>query len=490
MFADGWKKVPLHIFEFEGDRIALDVNRGRPYLIGSTDQAVLSMAEPIRETEAIFRLKEQFSPEAIRASIINLAKRQLLYLPDQPLPPIPVPRDYPEINAIELNISEDCNLRCVYCCVGQGGFGADRGNGRHRNLMTWEIARQSIDMLFDESPSATEVHIRFFGGEPLLNWPVIVQSVHYAEKQADRAEKKVGFSIVINGTLLNENIIQFLHEHHFWVQISIDGTPEMHDACRLDAQGEGSYRRAVAFVPDLLHKLGPENVHARGTITHHVPDMLKAFNHLQELGFRAPELRPVTGHNQVFGLTIQDYHHFNQAADQLAKMALKCDPAQIKHYLSLFWTYITPLMGQSTRRPPCGAGRNMVGISVDGSILPCTDMVGKQHASLQLGDVYSGLRQDKKKEFLEIVEVENKIGCRNCWARYLCGGACASVELGNEGGLDRSAGLECIWIRHVVELSVWLYLKLLAERPAFFYDTFINEHSGEANPLVEALSIG
>ena len=490
MYADGWNKVQMHIFKFDGDLIVLDVNRGRPYLIESTDKAMLRMRAPIEETNAIFQLSEQFSPEAIHASIEKLVKWGLLHLPDQPLPPVPLAREYPEINTIELNISEDCNLRCIYCCVGQGGFGADQGNGRHRGLMSLEVARRSIDMLFAESPSAPEVHIRFFGGEPLLNWLVIVQSVQYAEKQADRVGKKVSFSIVVNGTLLNESIIQFLHEHHFWVQISIDGTPEMHDACRVDAQGKGSYQRTVTFVPDLLNTLGQKNVHVRGTITHYEPDMIKAFNHLREIGFLAPELHPVTGHNPEYGMTIQDYLRFNETADQLARQALKSDTGQINQYLSLFWTYIASLMGQSIRRPPCGAGRNMVGISVDGSILPCTDMVGKQHEALQFGDVYTGLRRDKKKEFLEIVDVDHKIGCRSCWVRYLCSGACTSVVLGNEGGLDRNAGLECIWIRHVIELSIWLYLKILAERPALFCDLFVNEYSLESNPLLKALSIG
>jgi len=490
MYTDGWKKVKMHIFGFDSDLIVLDINRVRPHLIDSTDKAVLRMRAPIEETNAILELNEQYSAEAIHASFEKLAEWRLLLPPDQPLPPGPLSREFPEINSIEMNISEDCNLRCIYCCVGQGGFGADQGNGRQRKLMDREVARRSIDMLFEESSGASEVHIRFFGGEPLLNWPVIVQSVQCAEKQAERVGKKVSFSIVVNGTLLNESIIQFLHEHHFWVQISIDGTPEMHDACRVDAQGKGSYQRTVAFVPELLKTLGQKNVQVRGTITHNEPDMIKAFNHLWEIGFLAPELHPVTGHNPEYGMTIQDYIRFNEAADKLARWALKSDSSQINQYLSLFLTYITSLMTQSTRRPPCGAGRNMVGISVDGSILPCTDMVGKHHNSLQLGDVYTGLRRDKKKEYLDIVDVDHKLGCKSCWARYLCGGACASVELGNEGGLDRNAGLECIWIRHVVELSIWLYLKILAERPALFYDLFVNEYSLESNPLLKTLSIG
>jgi uncharacterized protein len=490
MSVSGWNKVQAHIFKFNDDLVVLDIFHGRPYLIKPVDKAVLHLRAPIQETAAIQQLDRKFSADSIKSSLKELANRRLLISIHEPMPARPTEPAYPGINSIELNIAEDCNLRCSYCCVGQGGFGSDRKNGRMRGLMEWEIARRSIDLLFEESPCDQDVHIRFFGGEPLLNWPVIEKSVRYAEEKARQTAKKTGFSIVINGTLLNEKTIRFMQEHNFWVQISIDGAPEMHDACRVDAEGHGSYRRAVEFVPYLLKTIGPKNVHARGTITHIEPDILKAINHLQQLGFVAPEVHPVTGHNPIFGMTVQDYLQFNQGANELARRVLDSDPSEASQYIALFQTYITPLMSQSTRRPPCGAGRNMVGISTDGSILPCTDMVGKNHEALQLGDVFTGLKHEKKDLFTKIVDVDQKIGCSSCWARYLCGGACASVELGNEGGLEHNAGLECIWIRHVIKLSLWLYVKILAERPSLFLDLFGRESMLESAPLFRVLSTG
>jgi uncharacterized protein len=485
-----WEKVQVYIFEINNDTVVLDINRGRPYLVEQVDKAVLRLRGPIEETVAIQQLDAKFSTGSILSSIQKLAGWRLLIPVHEPMPAKPTEPSYPGIDSIELNIAEDCNLRCSYCCVGQGGFGSDRKNGRKRGLMEWEIARRSIDLLFAESTSVQDLHIRFFGGEPLLNWPLIEKSVDYTEEKAGRAAKKISFSIVINGTLLNEHIIRFMQEHHFWVQISIDGTPEMHDACRVDAEGHGSYQRAVEYVPFLLKTIGPKNVHARGTITHIEPDILKAFDHLQQLGFSTPEVRPVTGHNPKYEMTVQDYLHFNQGANELARRLLESHPSEAGQYISLFQTYITHLMSQSTRRPPCGAGRNMVGISTDGNILPCTDMVGKEHEALQLGDVFNGLKHEKKDLFTNIVDVDNKNGCSNCWARYLCGGACASVELGNEGGLENNAGLECIWIRHVIELSIWLYVKILAERPSLFMDLFGRESMLASNPLFSVLSTG
>jgi len=485
-----WEKVKTHVFEFDGDIIAFDIHRSRPYLIDSVDKAMLRLRPPIDESHTIQQLDAHFSVEAINASIQKLRNWRLLIPVGEALPDKPKESAYPKVTHLELNIAEDCNLRCAYCCVGQGGFGADKNNGRTRGKMDWEIVRRSIDLLFKESLDAPEVHIRFFGGEPLMNWQIIEQSVYFAEEKANQCGKRVNFSIVTNGVLLDKHIIEFMGEHNFWVQVSIDGTPQMHDAFRLDVNGQGSYAQATKNIRLLLETLTPKNVHARGTITHLKPDVLEAFDHLRGLGFIAPELRPVTGHNPNYGMTIDDYLRYNEGLSVLARRLLESKPGEAGQYKAIFTPYLTLLTSKATRRPPCGAGRNMIGVSIDGSILPCTDMVGKDQEALQFGDVNSGLRGDTKQHFLEIVDVENKIGCRNCWARYLCCGACASVELGNEGGLDRNAGLECIWIRHVIELSIWLYVKMCAERPDLFYELYERDFKVDWGPLAEIISTG
>lgn len=483
-----WEKVKLHIFSFDGDIIALDIHQSRPYLIDLVDKAILQLRPPIDKSHITKQLIEHFSEEAITASIQRLTNWHLLVPVGEALPDKPKEFDYPKITSLELNIAEDCNLRCAYCCVGQGGFGADKNNGRTRGKMSWETARDAIGLLMKESQDAPEVHIRFFGGEPLLNWETIEKSVYFAEEKANQFGKRVGFSTVTNGVLLSKEIIEFMGEHNFWVQVSIDGTPQMHDVFRLDVNGQGSYAQATKNIQLLLEKLTPKNVHARGTITHFKPDVLEAFEHLRSLGFTAPELRPATGHDSNYGMTVNDFLFYNEGLNQLARRLLGSKPGEAKQYKAIFNPYLTLLTSRATRRPPCAVGRTMIGVSIDGSILPCTDMVGKNHEALQFGDIHSSLRRDTQQQFLELVDVENKIGCRKCWARYFCGGACASVELGNEGGLDRNAGLECIWIRHAIELSIWLYVKMSAERPDLFFELFEQDFKIDWSPFAKVVA--
>jgi uncharacterized protein len=486
-----WRKVKMHIFEIEGDIIAFDVFRSRPHLIDELDRAVLRLRSPIEEERAYIQICHQhdYSLHQVRASIARLEEMRMLVKNEEDIPAKPKEADYPEVSFLELNIAEDCNIRCAYCCVGQGGFGADVGNGRKRGVMNWEIARQAIDLLFVESLDSPEVHIRFFGGEPMMNWPIIRKGVLYAEEKAQKVGKKVGFSTVTNATLLTQSIIDFMKEHNFWVQVSIDGTPEMHNAYRVDINQIGTYDSATRYVPNLIEALGTDDLQGRGTVTHNDPDLVKAFEHLRSLGFDAPEIRPVTGHDTGYGMTIADYMKYNQGASEVAKKLLTSSPDDAHHYMALFSAYMSQLMSGQPRRPPCGAGRNMIGVSTDGKIFPCTDMIGKQHKAIQFGDMQTGLNRKNKEAFLKIVDVDNKVGCSSCWARYVCSGACASVELSNEGGLERNAGIECIWIRHVIELTLWLYVRMLRDRPDLFYSMYAQETKIDLGPLMDVFAV-
>lgn len=76
-------------------------------------------------------------------------------------------------NKIELYLAETCNLRCRYCYV-------DAHAALNHGLMPWEVARQAIDFVFARAGEADSVNITFFGGEPLLNKPVLKQAIAYS----------------------------------------------------------------------------------------------------------------------------------------------------------------------------------------------------------------------------------------------------------------------------------------------------------------------
>ena len=87
--------------------------------------------------------------------------------------PKQLPPAQPPLQTLVLNVTNQCNLACTYCYE----YGEDRitepaGGGRPR-LMSEETARASVDFMLRESGSSPVAHLTFFGGETLLNYPVV-----------------------------------------------------------------------------------------------------------------------------------------------------------------------------------------------------------------------------------------------------------------------------------------------------------------------------
>lgn len=113
-----------------------------------------------------------------------------------------VPTQKPLFNRIlALEVTDQCNYGCLYCFEGK--------SYQNRVFMSMDVAIQAIDVL----PSGS--NLRFFGGEPLLNFSLIQSLV-------DRYPQH-SYSLVTNGSLVTDEIAAFLAEHDFSVGISYDG---------------------------------------------------------------------------------------------------------------------------------------------------------------------------------------------------------------------------------------------------------------------------
>lgn len=136
-----------------------------------------------------------------------------------------------------LQVTQRCNLRCSYCTY-SGIY--DSTQRVHSNKdMNFETAKQAIDFFLKHSRERNQIHIAFYGGEPLLRFDLIKQCVDYALNNCEG--KDITFGMTTNGTLLKGDIADYLNEHGFQVGISLDGNKEEHDANRVFVNGKGSF---------------------------------------------------------------------------------------------------------------------------------------------------------------------------------------------------------------------------------------------------------
>ena len=87
------------------------------------------------------------------------------------------------ITKLLLYVTGNCMLRCSYCYINDASEMSVNETGLNcsKALMTWDVAKKAIDTFFEiaKTNNQKKLHIRFFGGEPLMNFPVIKKSTFY-----------------------------------------------------------------------------------------------------------------------------------------------------------------------------------------------------------------------------------------------------------------------------------------------------------------------
>ena len=105
--------------------------------------------------------------------------------------------------------------------------------------MDFETAKKAIDFYLKRSEKADQLALSFYGGEPLLEFELIKKCVSYILQR--KGDKKILFTMTTNGTLMTEDVIEFLVKYEFNLMISLDGDKKSHDINRRFKTGKGSF---------------------------------------------------------------------------------------------------------------------------------------------------------------------------------------------------------------------------------------------------------
>ncbi len=153
------------------------------------------------------------------------------------------------VQSMTLEVTQDCNLRCVYCIYND--FVA-RSRNHERKSMSLETARQAIRILESRSRETKKVALGFYGGEPMLQFPMIKQLVEYTK--ALFGKRELLFHCTTNATLITHEMAEFLMKNDFSVLVSFDGPERYHDAFRKDRSGDGSFDKTLEGLKILIDK--------------------------------------------------------------------------------------------------------------------------------------------------------------------------------------------------------------------------------------------
>src|SRR5688500_3657147 len=130
-----------------------------------------------------------------------------------------------------------CNFACDYC------FQGDHGDyNKHADKMSLDDSARLatwIEGRLDEL-HPKRLTITFFGGEPLLNIPVIYDQAERAKKACDQRGIQLSLGIITNGLLLTEELVDRLLPYGLaYVKITLDGDRDTHNVMRPLRGGQG-----------------------------------------------------------------------------------------------------------------------------------------------------------------------------------------------------------------------------------------------------------
>jgi uncharacterized protein len=458
----------FHSFSAAGRRFLYLVPAGAIFELDAAAQRLidrLAGGEASYDQLALELTAQGFSPPDAQELIAELYQSRVIVAGD--LPPEPLedaPANFP-LQTLVLNLTNQCNLSCQYCYE----FGSDKiasPNGK-KKFMDFETARASVDFLLDQSAGRRNVHITFFGGETLMNFPVLQKVVAYAKERADGQGRSIDFSMTTNATLLTPAIIEFLSENRICVTVSMDGPADLHDKLRVFANGRGSYDVIEPRVRALIQNHRTRPITARVTLTSGVTDVVRIFRHLKnDLGFHEVGFAPVTtSPNRLYAINDHGMDdvlaQFHVLADEYLEYALRGE----MHGFSNVSDTLSELYQGVNKSHPCGAALGLVGIGPSGDIAPCHRFVDSD--SHGLGHISTGIDREKQKDFLRRGHINSKYDCHTCWARPLCAGGChheAYVRYGDTGHPNLHY---CDWIRDWTDTCLRIYGAISIHNPEF-----------------------
>ena len=449
----------VHQYKLNGYNIVLDTASGSVHLVDEVAYDIISMYENHTKEEITEEILKKYknTPDVNKEEIEEclddikaLIEEEKLFSEDKyERLAYEYKNNSKVIKALCLHVAHTCNLNCSYCFASQGKYQGERA------LMSFETGKRAFDFLIENSGTRRNLEVDFFGGEPLMNWEVVVKLVEYARSIEKQHNKNFRFTLTTNGVLLDDDKINFLNEHMSNVVLSLDGRPEIHDHFRKDYTGRGSYDVILPKFKRLVEKREGKNYYMRGTFTHNNVDFTNDIFHMADLGFRELSMEPVVcPPGDPYALTEEDLPKLFEQYEILAKEMLKRKKAGNGF---TFYHYMLDLKNGPCiykRITGCGSGTEYMAVTPWGELFPCHQFVGDEKYSL--GNIWDGIKNTKVQDEFRSCNAYARPECKDCWARLYCSGGCAANAYHATGGIGGVYKYGCELFKKRIECAVML----------------------------------
>lgn len=397
-----------------------------------------------------------------------------------------------------LELTQNCNLACRYCCYSPDSPGR---RNHSTKTMRWATAKKAIDYYSLRNLSTDRTALSFYGGEPMLEFELLQRCIEYSRSLPDG--DRFHLNITTNGTLIDEDVASFFVKNEVHVHVSLDGPEAIHDNNRVFLTGErGTYKATItgleqlkAAFNDNFHKYVTLNcVIRRGIDLQEIvdffcnscPDFLK-----EKISIRlSPESHPYGSGKRC---DVSDCDHCdepNRAGDNNedhgdgirerwlnmlgSDEAMKSREFQILN--SIFQLPFLRFYKRDRRRMKgilplngmCLPGARKMFVAVDGTILPC-ERVSERFV---IGNIWNGgVDIQEGLKILQYISEYYTRRCLDCIFCRVCGGCLA--EYSDVSGWYSEAAMMESCEKNFSELSTVIAESADAlERNSMCFDSF------------------
>ena len=361
---------------------------------------------------------------------------------------------------LTLCLTHNCNLRCSYCYAGR----------KYAHAMSQETAERAIDIALAEAQQTNRnLDVSFFGGEPLLEWPLLQHCCTYIQQKADGSDTRIRFGITTNGTLLTRDMLEWMADHDFLVGLSIDGSPAMHNTNRRYADGRGSHEQVAEALEliNALHRLrskvicvvNPANcVHLQSGVlwlhAHYCGSIGLNFDYWSEWS-----------DEQFDTLSRQ----LEMVAGDVTHSYRIGNPIRLECLESKIITHLSPAAPDCVL---CTIGEREIAVSVDGNFFPCSRMVAVGDApAIAFGSVSSGIDRARQ-NFIIATRGNATPECRICELRHRCLNTCGCTNYASSGQINRVSPFLCNLQQRLIQLADEMAETLYLEQNPHFLQRF------------------
>ncbi len=331
-----------------------------------------------------------------------------------------------ELNAVNRTLSVkvvmslDCNLACRYCF---------EGNRKGKYYMSRETADELIEFV-KKRRGLEEIHLVFYGGEPLLSKELIIYIAKKVKALAKIRRLRFGFSLQTNGTLLTKAVAKQLRPLGLQTAfITVDGPKECHDQSRPYKVGAGSFDRIMGNVRDVCKVI---DVQISGNFT---KDNYQRFPLLADFLIENGLGPGLVSSLRFFPVASESPEYcppeFNDGCSSVnepwfsgASLFLREEILQRRYS----GERIAPGVCMMEHR------KNIL-VNYNGDIYKCPGLIGRKEFSV--GNLRDGIADYRASHHLDNWKNDECLGCAYL---PLCFGGCRHMKLVREGTMD---GVDC-----------------------------------------------